>query len=350
MQTTFIFNQYYIDFLKRLKKEAKQKENDDKCQEIVRTIKDNYTIFDKSSEEYITFLKEQIQEESWDYFIANFDDWIVKNRNTQIYKNITLENIIYVFDDEYLCNHFISVFYIFSRELTEEVCENIVKILQSVDAGEMISSIENDKIRSVLENLQTLRNQKIKEKSGVDMKFIENTSIGKMAKEILNDINVEKLQKSISDNDGSVLKAIGDPNSGFSDVITTVSQKMAKKISDGDLNQENLFQDAMKFASSMPGLFGNNPSSRQKSKTPDMSGLMSMMSSMMGGMENMGEMGDLFNNMARNQNVPKGCKRGVNENALKKLAKAKQLKKKLREREKERENSQNNEKNNYSEE
>lgn len=341
MQSSFIFNQYYIDFLKKLKKETKQKGDDDKCKEMLKSIKDNYTIFDKSSEEYKDFLKQEISEDMWEGLSENFDDWIVKNRNTQIYKNITVENILYVFDDEYLCNHFISVFYIFSNDLSEEECSTIVKILQSVDGKELITSIENQKIRKLLENLHVIRNQKIKEKSGVDMNFIENTSIGKMAKEILNDINVEKLQNSINDNDGSVLKAIGDPNSGFSDVITHVSQKMAKKISDGDLNQENLFQDAMQFASTMPGLFGKNNGGRNNSKTPDMSGLMKMMSSMMGGMGGMDNMGGMFNEMARNQKAPKDCRRNINENALKKLAKSKQLKKKLRERERERTQNSN---------
>ena len=337
MQSTYIFNQYYIDFLKRLKKEAKQKQDDELSQHIVKTIKENYTTLDKKSDEYVLFLKQQISDEKWDSFIEDSTKWFEENKEIQIYTNVTIENIMHVFEDEYLCSHFVSVFYIFSHDLSEEVSTHVIKILQSIDIGELIASIEDEKIRKVLENLQTLRNKKIKEKSGIDMKFIENTSIGKLAKEILEDINVEKLQKSIGEN-GSVLKAIGDPNSGFSDIITNVSQKMAKKISDGDLSQENLFEDAMKFASSMPGLFGQNMGGGKGGKSskgaPDMSGLMSMMSSMMGNMGNMDGMENMFKNMANNQNVPKGYKRGVNENALKKLAKAKQLKKKLREKEK----------------
>ena len=332
MPTTFIFNQYYIDFLKRLKSEAKKDNTNDLSKSVLKTIKDNYATFDKSSEEYVEFLKEQISEEAWDRYIENNDDWMSFNEDIQVYKGVTIENVNDVMKDEYLCNHFLSVFYIFQKDLTEGDATEIVKILQSVDNKDMIEKIEDEKIRKVLENLQTIRNKKIKDKSGMDMKFIEDTTIGKLAKEILEDIDVGKLQSSIGEK-GDVLKAIGDPDSGFAEIITNVSRKMANKISNGELKQENLIQDAMKFASSMPGLFGGAGGAGGKGakSAPDMSGMMNMMASMMGngGMENMS---DMFNNMAKAQKPPKHSKSTVNEHALKKLAKAKQLKKKLHDR------------------
>ena len=164
------------------------------------------------------------------------------------------------------------------------------------------------------------------------MNFIEDTTLGKLAKEILEDIDVNKLQKSMSEN-GDVLKAIGDPESGFADIITNVSKKMATKISNGELKQENLIQDAMKFASIMPNIFGGaaGTESNSNQKTPDFSNIMSMMSSMMGGGD------DDLSKMFKNMNMPrggmprpqKGSKMAMNENALKKIAKAKKLKQKL---------------------
>ena len=114
---------------------------------------------------------------------------------------------------------------------------------------------------------------------------------------------------------------------------------MATKISNGELKQENLIQDAMKFASIMPNIFGGaaggNQSNNRGAGVPDFSNIMSMMSSMMGsGGEN-----DDFTQMFKNMNIPKnkgakGSKMAVNESALKKIAKAKKLKKKLHEKKK----------------
>ena len=170
------------------------------------------------------------------------------------------------------------------------------------------------------------------------MSQMEDTMLGKLAKEILEDVDVEKLQKSIGDN-GDILKAIGDPDSGFSELISNVSRKMANKISTGELKQENLLQDAMKFASTMPGLFGtpNNQSGarnaggagEQQKNEPDMTSMLNMMSSMMNNKEGM----DMFKNMMGNMNNQKGGSRQtVNKPALKKLATVNKLKSKLAKR------------------
>ena len=336
MPTTFIFNQYYIDFLKRVKAEAKKDNTTDLSKSVLKSIKENYSTFDKSSEEYVQFVETQITEDLWEKYVESNEDWLSLNDDVQLYKDITIENVTDIMKDEYLCHHFMSVFYIFHKDVSEEVATEIIKILQSIDTKDMIDNIEDENIKKVLENLQKIRNKNIKDKSGMDMKFIEDTTIGKLAKEILQDIDVGKLQKSIGEN-GDVLKAIGDPDSGFADVISSVSRKMANKISNGELKQENLIQDAMKFASTMPGLFGGarggNGGGGGKNTAPDMSGMMSMMASMMGGNGGMGGMNDMFKEMAKGQApAPKNTRKTTNDNALKKLAKAKQLKKKLHDR------------------
>jgi len=174
------------------------------------------------------------------------------------------------------------------------------------------------------------------------MKSIEDTSLGRLAKEILADVDIEKLQKSMGEN-GDVLKAIGDPNSGFSDLISNVSSKMASKMANGELKQENLLQDAMKFASLMPGMFGGagaaagggaGAAGGRNQNMPDMSQMMNMMNMMMsaGGSDDKNndvpDFGNLFKNMA-NKQQQKGTKTTLNENQIKKLAKIKQLRSKL---------------------
>lgn len=322
MSSVFVFNQYYIDLLKRLKKACKENTDNERAKEVLHIIKDTYPTLDKSSREYTDFLNEQITEDKWKTFVEN-DKWIAENAESQIYKGITISDISSIINDEYLQMHFLSVFYIFKNELSEEASGKIVNVLQNPTDGQ-VDEIDDETIQLVVKRLFKVRNEQIKEKSGMDMKFIEDTTIGKLAKEIMKDIDVDKIQKTIGEK-GDILKAIGDPDSGFADIITSVSQKMANKISNGELKQENILQDALKFASAMPGMMGGGNGGGKN--TPDMSSMMQMMSAMMGSDANMKNM---FKNMAGPQK--KGQRSTFNDSALKKVAHMKKLKKKLRER------------------
>lgn len=331
MSSCFVFNQYYIDFLKRIKSRCKEcKETSETAKRLLKEIKENYATFDKSSDEYINFVNEEIPNEKWEEFVEN-KDWIAAHGSTRLYKNFTVGEISDVLEDNYLFLHFMCVFYIFRKKLTDEQSAKIVRILQSPSGKDDVDNIDDDKIKAVILRLFDARNETIKEKAGLDMKFIEDTTIGKLAKDIMKDIDVEKLQKSIGEN-GDVLKAIGDPDSGFAEIITSVSQKMASKISNGELKQENIVQDAMKFASIMPGLFrGEGNNSSKKSDMPDMADMMAMMSSMMG---KGGKMNDLFKNARGGAKSRAGTRTYMNESAIKKSALAKKMKKKLREQRK----------------
>ena len=348
MTATFIFNQYYIDFLKRIKDVAKKnKENSTTAKAVYKAIKEHYITLDKASDEYLVYFKEQITDDVWSKYIeGDCEAWVGEQKDVKVYKDISLGDIQKLMDDIYLCNHFMSVFYIFSKDLSDEVSAKIVNILQTIDSKTLIDELEDENIKKVLTKLHDLRNEKIKQKSGIDMNFIEDTTLGKLAKEILEDIDVGKLQKSMGEN-GDVLKAIGDPDSGFADIITNVSKKMATKISNGELKQENLIQDAMKFASIMPNIFGGGGGpmggmgGAKGGKGPDLSNIMSMMSSMMsgGGGDDDNDFASILKGMnkATRGNAPKGSRMSVNESALKKIAKAKKMKKKLNEKRKQQE-------------
>lgn len=336
----YIFNQYYIDLLKKIKTISKKHKNKSKtAQKVLKTIKDNYMTLDKTSEEYLKFLNENFSDDIWKSYLElenndNINEWFVENGNKEVFINISLNDIIRILRDNYLCHHYCSVFYIFRNDIEEEQSELIIKVLQTINNTELLSKIDNEEYNTIIVRLEDLRNKSIKDKAGIDMNSIEETSLGKLAKEILDDIDVSKLKESIGD-DGDVLKAISDPNSGFSDLLTNVSKKMASKISSGELNQENLLQDAMKFATLMPGMFGQQGGQGGQggkgSKGPDMSDLMGMMGSMMndksgGGMPNMN---DLFKNMAGNTGGGKKGKSHFDDNKMKKMYKMKQMREKL---------------------
>jgi hypothetical protein len=329
MSSSFIFNQYYIDFLKRIKTVAKEsRESNQDAVDILKSIKENYSTFDKKSDEYKNYIKSVISDDLWEQYVENMSIWLEDNENIELYKGVSIELIQDILKDKYLVSHFMSVFYIFQREMSEEMTESMVKLLQTQNNTDMINELQDEKIKKVLLDLQSMKNENIKEKAGVDMKFIEDTSIGKLAKEILEDVDVGKLQKSMGEN-GDILKAIGDPDSGFANIISNVSQKMASKISNGELKQDNLIEDAMKFASVMPGMFGgkSNGNGGNTGNAPDIGNIMSMMSTMMGSGNN--NMDNLFKDMAKKQKSSKGTKTSYNEGALKKMAQAKKMKKKL---------------------
>lgn len=349
MTKLYILNQYYIDLIKKLKTIAKKhREKSETAKKVFNIIKNNYLTLDKSSDEYITFIKTNLTNDLYiSYKELNFtekkktenqeeetilnDDissWLNLNQEVQILNNVTIKDILKIFRNEYLCHHYISVFFIYSQDLSDEESEKILTILQKDNYTEDdINELEDEKdiYKKILLNLIKIKNIKIKKNVDMKMGGMENTTLGKLAKEILDDIDLNKLQQSM-DKNGDVLKSLGDPNSGFGDIISNVSQKMAAKLSSGELNQQNLIQDAMKFASMMPGMFGN-----QNNTGNNMGNMMNMFSEMMAN-NNDGDIPDLntIKNMAKN----KGGKTGINEGAYKKLAAQKKLRKKLAEKNK----------------
>jgi hypothetical protein len=354
MSSQFIFNQYYIDLIKRIKGFAKKmREGDDADEQvfgkgIVKAIKENYITLDKSSDEYIIHVR-GIPSDFWASYTAIDDinasnDWFLSDevKDVCIYKNIPVSSIRKLLKDDYLCHHFFSVFYLFMEELSDDDVKMYVSVLQDTKNEIGLDTITNEVHRKVISRLNELKTKKGKETNGIDMSAMEDTMLGKLAKEILEDVDVDKLQKSIGDN-GDILKAIGDPDSGFSELISNVSRKMANKISTGELKQENLLQDAIKFASTMPGLFGNSNNSgsgtgassgnagEQRKNEPDMASMMNMMTSMMNNKEGMDMFKSMMGNM-NNNNQKGGSRQTINKPALRKLAAVNKLKSKIAKR------------------
>ena len=328
LNSTYIFNQYYIDLLKKLKNIAKKhKTQSETAKLVLKTIKDNYQTYNKSSDEYITFFKEQCTTDFWTSYIAldkdNCDEWFADETKTavEIYKNITIKDVIKLLRNNFISHHYLSVLYIYTNELNEEQITVILTVLQSVsEEPETEINVENADIKKVLLRLNELKADNIKSNPSMGgMDSLKDTTIGKIAKEIINDVDLTKIKQSIT-NEGDIFKAIANPDSGFSELFTNVSQKMSSKISSGELSQEAIMKDAMKFASILPGLFGGNPDDNGGGAGGfDMSTMMNMM------------------NMMKNMNGGGGgggggggkTRSGVNNQALRNLMKKQQLKQKL---------------------
>ena len=382
MSKLYILNQYYIDLIKKIKKIAKKHKDKSKTAKLVlNEIKSNYLTLDLNTDEYNIYLKSVLTDEIYNSYktdltrkqkqdnenknenenenvTLNEEDintisslWLENNSEIELLKGIKLDDIKKIFRDDYICHQFISIFLILTRdELSDETATKIIDLLQKINYDDELKELEDEKdiFKTILDNLQYIKQQKIKKSVDMNMGGMENTTLGKLAKEILEDVDVNKLQKSMGEN-GDVLKSLGDPNSGFGDIISSVSQKMASKLSTGELNQENLMKDAMKFATMMPGMFGNQQSGGNNNKGgPNMGNMMSMFADLMSNNTDNDDMPDLntMKNMAQSMGgkQKKGTKNSFNESAYRKIAAQKKLKKKLASQRKE-----NNDKINSSE-
>ena len=270
LNTTYIFNQYYIDLLKKLKNIAKKHRlHSETAKKVLKSIKENYQTYDKTSVEYIEFFKEKTAT-TWETYVnvekEKCDEWLKDDVNSQveIYKDISLKDIVKLLRNNFITHHYLGVLYIYTNELTEEEITVILKELQKVTEeaeDTTVVEIANENVKKVLVRLNDLKKDNIKTDDGSsdgmpNMDTLKDTTIGKIAKEIIEDIDLTKLKQSITD-EGDIFKAIAKPDSGFGELFTNVSQKMSSKISSGELSQEAIMNDAMKCASLLPGLFGS---------------------------------------------------------------------------------------------
>ena len=232
LTSTYIFNQYYIDLLKKLKNISKKhKTKSETAKRILKTIKENYQTYDKTSEEYIEFFKEKCNSEFWTSYIAldkeTCDEWLSDDTKTsvEIYKNITIKDVIKLLRNNFITHHYLSVLYIYTNELNEDQITIILTNLQSVSPEQETElNIENADIKKVLVRLNELKIDNIKSNPAIEgMDSLKDTTIGKIAKEIIEDVDLTKIKESIT-NDGDIFKAIANPDSGFSELFTNFSQ------------------------------------------------------------------------------------------------------------------------------
>jgi hypothetical protein len=357
-----IFNQYYWDFLKKVKdlaRDLKYKSDDRGARHILREIKRSYLSFDKLSDAHIQWYREHAA--AWEAFLdARLSDneagaasvteaWSKESAvmECELYDGITIGAAAGVFRNQGVALYYLVLLSLFARAPEEEAAtKHLVEVLRKPQPWTEEDVDKEDMAAEVRGRLRLLRDiyPKKARPSAADAPAednplfaeLENTSLGRLAKEIMNDVDVEEISKSIGE-DGDILKALGNPDGGMAKLLGTVSQKMIAKLASGELKQDALMQDAMKLASTLPGMaggggkatdgLGNMASMMSEiSKMAGMFGgggegaedLMSMMSGMMGG--------------AGPSHGGKGTRTAVNHAAVNRVVRSKQLRRKLEER------------------
>jgi hypothetical protein len=276
----YVFNQYYLDLLKKIKNNAKKyKEKSKTAQTIIKSVKTNYNSFDKNSNENIVFINENIDISLWNDILEKeeLSNDFLQECNFKLYKDISISNIAKLIKNNKFIHYNLIILSIFKNEdLTEDDVKLIMEILKN---GKLP---EDTEIKYKKELLKLLVISKNDASDTFNLGGLEDTSIGKLAKSIVEDLDLSKIKSSIEKKDGNIFSALGDKDSGLGDLLSSVSSKMSSKLANNEINQQDLLQDAMKFAGNMGGASGG------KEGMPDLSSMMKMMQGMgLGGMGNM---------------------------------------------------------------
>ena len=350
-----IFNQYYFAFLKKVKDIARDlkhqqltKDPEANYSKLLKAIKTYYANYDTSSEEYLQRFTELELYKNWTdnciTTVEDFESWIhdVNTRNINIYEDISIDLIDSITGDtkRSVLYYNVLIFYIFSQNLTNEqstfIVENIKNIAEEDKFKEGLEKVESENIRKILEILRIIHNDTVKSSVETSLKQLEDTSLGKLAKEIMSDINLDEMQSMFKDDD--VLKSLGNPDGGLQKLLGSVSQKMLSKLASGEIKQDTLLQDAIAFSSQIRNIIPTNGGDGNQNNESGLGGdlldQLQKMTGAMGGLGNLQDMMQSLNMGMGNQNAGGGGgkkqKTRVDSNEMSRKIKINQLRNKLK--------------------
>lgn len=317
----YIFNQYYFALVKKTRNVAKKiKDKSSVAKDILKQIRAHYNTFENNSSEYATFFSNEFSKDLFQPLIDTDDpsEWIQHNHEKEVFKHISLQMLSRLFKDNTILHQFLLILHMFrDTELSEEDSKNIVQKMKGID-NEDLEIVDKYK-----ETVQKIIQLNIKSQAGFNMKDIEDTSIGKLAKDIVEDLDLDKIKQSVKKN-GDILSALGDPENGIGNLIGDVSSKMAKKIKSGEIKQDDLLKDALNMGSKLP-MFGGGDANSDKGDPFGMGGssgmgnIMQMMQGMQGMMgKNMGDINkamksNKFKNMEKQMKQKERMKSKLNK-------------------------------------
>jgi len=311
----YVFNQYYWDFIKKVKDYAKLKrDSDSNAKHILKTIKHHYAMFDKLAEEHRTLFLNQIYNGgAWSAYqsapvesLLTFFEHEPQSEASLFKGDITLGQIHRLIQtiptaEKFLLHQYFTLFGILSHpEADPHALLVLMKQFKLNDElKEKLSALPDESsLKAPLMRLYEVFVQiTAKAPSNPLLDEIEQTSLGKLAKEIMNDINLDDLQPDLL-NGGGLMDLLtkglspsamaggdaGDAGAsssggGLAKIISSVSQKMISKMSSGEIQQEELLKDALNVATKLPSMLPGGIGG-DLSKMGDM---LSMLSGMAGG-------------------------------------------------------------------
>lgn len=352
-----VFNQYYWDLLKKVKdlaKDLRHQTNNHSAKTALRSIKRFYLSFDKQSDEHVEWYKSHVQE-ILDAMIdsgVELEEWVPGPHLAEaaLYKGITLGNVTDMFRNKRVALYYLTLLSVFALPSVSDDPKQLAAVLEVLKKKQPWTEDDfsahdfPDNIRTRLKLLESILAVPDAPPSK-DQKFLqelESTSLGRLATEIMKEVDVEELSNTIGE-DGDILKALGNPDGGMAKLLGSVSQKMISKLASGELKQETLMKDAMTLASKLPSMAGGTDPG-----LGDMASLMEnvgKMANMFGGGDgasssdmDFGSMMSQFSNMmggaGGNNKSRRSGRATVNQSAVNRITRSAQLRRKLEARRK----------------
>lgn len=290
-----VFNQYYLDLLKQLKKATKTKrEKDVDARKILRSIRSHYETFDKASLEHRDTYKNNfnqfyielmniIEDDAWKEHVKN-----ESNNELIIFKDITFGQLK-KFVPMMFIYQYIDMLYLFINDIEDDKINSLIAIIGLLgkinNEEECNNNILDNKVPlesvDIIKRMWRLSQKPTKmDLNDLGLGDIENTSIGKLAKEIVQDIDISEIKSQIGDlSGGDVFSALTQEN-GLGKIVANVGNKIQSKLVNGELSQELLLKDALSLASKLPSIMG---ATGNTGGMGDLSGMMSMIQQMASG-------------------------------------------------------------------
>jgi hypothetical protein len=263
----YIFNQYYVELLKLCKAEAKKVKDDSKpARDLLRAIKKHYASFDKLDDGHLTFFCESAGAAIANYMATTDAD--LDTASIWYKGDVTFGTIETLVKTRALQHQYCLLFGLLIQEGVDGA--EVVKMLQGEEV--MMDSWSPENVTAMRRLMQVSAEVS---KAGANanasspfpgLEDLESTSLGRLAKEIMEDPEVKNLQdamRNMGTGDGAgpadIFSMLGgggnsEASGGIAKLMGTVSQKMVQKLMSGEIKQETLLQDAMTFAGKMQGM------------------------------------------------------------------------------------------------
>lgn len=337
LSSNYVFNQYYWDFIKKVKDFAKKKKESSKhAHTVLRTIRDHYQSFDKLSLEHRTFFKEHAYTVWESYQTCPIEEAVTffgkeDSGKCFVFKQITLNDIERVVKSEPVLLH--QYFTLFGLLCTDTIdVHGLLGLMKQFKLNDdlklKLEALPEGTLRTSLTRLYDIFDKLSKSSSNSNLlEEIEQTTLGKLAKEIMDEINLDDLQKSVNPEmlQGNLMDMFTKQDGGLAKIISTVSQKMVSKMASGEIQQEDLLKDALSVATKLPGMMPGG----MGNDFAKMGDLLSTLSSGLGGSSGGGSGGNFdissLMNMMTGMNIggQKVSKKQMNQAGRSGLAKTK---------------------------
>lgn len=322
MSRHHVFNQYYFDLLKRVKAWGKQNRPHSKAaRDALRAIKEHYATYDLAAEEHLELFAERLAGLRAAYVESDSLEAWREADDALAFRGIPASTLVAAVPPRTL-HHFLTTLFSLTFPLADDEVDAMLRVARDEAGAEAAPEC----IRPLWERL--LASAAPEPDMPPELRDIESTSLGKLAREIMDEVDLSTLSSNISADGGDILKVLSQPDSGVAGLLTTVSQKMASKIASGELRQETLLSDAMKLASQLGGAAGGAGAGGLM----DMGGMLSALQGLVGpgagGPDGLSGLSSMFGAMG----LGAGAGAGRGSGAARRSAVQKRMRRKLEQR------------------